>query len=314
MAEQQGAVAEEAPEELEVIETPDGLPPADESEQSSEGQQQPSDDDEDERLGEGEEDEQPTDKRRARRERRRQSRENKDRLLDRLVSENRELVNRLANLENTQLATSHMTLDHRLNTARTTYASASDIMRKAEESGNIADVIEAMRIRDAAAAEVTALEPEVQRLMQARQQPQQPQPQGPPPEAVSLQNAWREANPWYTDNPSDNNSAIARAISNQLVGEGLMPTSIDHWREVTRRLNEMAGANNQQEAPRQRKGPPVNATRTGAAAANPGNNRVYLSADRVQAIKGMGRWEDKTQRDAMIRAYQKWDRENAGRN
>lgn len=320
MAEQ--AADAEVVEELEIIETPDGLPPAgDDTVQAAPAEAGNDDeDDEDERLGTGEDDNDveitPAEKNRRKREKRRQAQQAKDRALDHLRAQNEAMAARLAALETNQLATSHMTLEQKLTQARATRAQADEIARAADEAGNTKDVIEAMNLRAAAEQEIAALEPEVRRLSQARAQPQQQEQSGPPREAIELQNAWRAANPWYRDDPNDQNSTIARAISNQLTADGLLPKSIDHWREVTRRLNEMAAANNDDTAARstQRKGPPVNAQRSGAGGGGAnGRKQVYLSGDRVQAMKDAGIWDDIPRRDAQIRAYQQWDRENSDR-
>lgn len=314
-------------EELEIIETPDGLPPPGDDTVEAAAQQDDDDgeDEGDERLGSNENDDdgaEPTqaDRRRRQRERRRQSRENKDRLLDNLRAENQALATRLAAVETSQIATSHLTLDQRLSAARANAAQAAEIMRRAEEAGNFGDYRTAEKFHDEALAEAKALEPEVQRLSQVRQQPQQ-QTQGPPPEAIALQNAWKEANAWYSDDPNHadpqvrSNSNMARLISGQLLNEGLMPTTVAHWREVTRRMNEMAAGNraDDDEPQRQqaRKGPPVNAQRTGAGNGTPGKNQVYLSADRVEAMKMAGIWDDIPRRNAQIKAFQQWDRENS---
>lgn len=307
-----------AEEELiEVIETPDGQPPAEEVDTTDENAEDEEHDDEDERLGDNEEaeDDKPKRKRRSHAERnafRKQQEAARLQELAELRQFRDAATQRLAALENNAITSNAFSLEQQLQQARNVHAEAERVLAAAIEAGNGPDAAQALRYRDAAAADIATLTPVVQNLSNQRQQLQQ-QPAADPTlqQAQQLQQTWRSYNSWYSDDNGDAASNEARRISNQLVGEGLAPSSIAHWQELTRRINAMAA---EADAPPQRngrKGPPVSAQR-GEQTPQSSANRVYLSPERVAAIKDAGAWDDPAARNRYIKAYQKYDRENAG--
>ena len=108
-------------------------------------------------------------------------------------------------------------------------------------------------------------------------------------------------------------SLVAKAIDGGLIAEGFDPSSKKYWKELDRRLaerlphrfdNEDDEDYNQPKSGR--RGPPVGGSRD----ITPGKRQVYVSPERVQALKDAGYWDDPQARERMLKAYSNYDRAN----
>ena len=114
-----------------------------------------------------------------------------------------------------------------------------------------------------------------------------------------------------------------RALDESLSAEGYDPTSKEYWDELTarvkRRLPERfkKGARvrdeddddmEEDEKPRANAGPKFS---SGGRERPLKKGEVYVSAERKQAMKEYGVWDDKVARDRMLRKYAQWDAELA---
>lgn len=306
----------EQDEELEVVETP-----------IEEGQQQQpagdaaaaadDDDDEDEgddRLAQSEDDSDEDitsqssnrERRRKRREIQKRARDAAQRELEMLRRTVAELSQRVSATETHAVSTNVQTLEQRLAAAQAEVQQAERIIAAATEAGNGNDVVAAMRIRDEAIANARQLEYTRQQMVEQARRPATPQID---PNVVNYAKEWMTANPWYDPQGADRDSALTKAIDNELAREGFNPATREYWEELTARvaaeLGEDSGAADDTPAKPRRKAPPTGNTREHAPPST--RKQIYVTPERKQAMIEAGVWDDPVRRQAMLRAYQAYD-------
>ena len=152
---------------------------------------------------------------------------------------------------------------------------------------------------------------ELTRIKQAAaQRPQQPQPLDP---ILKMQaENWLERNKWYDPAGTDMDSKITLTIDQALAAEGWNPKTPQYWDELDARLKKHLphryksgynGGNSTQRSPVAGSGR--------SEAGGKGAGEYRLSADRVQAIKDAGAWEDPVARAKMVKRYMEYDKQNA---
>lgn len=300
-------------EELIPVETP---PEGDDDQDEDENQ-------EDERLAQSEDDSDEDISTSSNRERRRKRREMQKKARDAAQRELAELRQTVAMLSQrvsqseTQAATANANtaaadVQARYNKAVADMQQAERVIAAATEAGNGEDVVAAMRIRDQAIAEAQQMQAEYQQLEAARQQAATPQVD---PTVVTYAREWMEANPWYDPNGADRDSALTKAIDNELAREGYNPTTRIYWEELTARVAEALGegAEGAEESPRspRRRAPPTGNTREHAPVST--KKEIYVTPERKQAMIEAGVWDDPVARNRYLKAYQAYDRDNTAR-
>ena len=293
-------------DELIPIETP---PEEDEdSKVAAEDEGDDDDDDEDSRLAESDEDSEEeirTSRNKRRNNRRRdihrrakETAEEKIRLLEQA---NAEMLRRLASVEGHALNNNAQTLDERLAKAQRDVQQAEHFIAKATEAGNGDDVVAAMRIRDQAMAETNQLHQARQQFEQARKQAATPQVN---PAVVNYAKEWMSANTWYDPSGRDRDSALTKAIDNEIVQEGYNPATREYWEELTARVADALGEETPAPKPK-RRGPPTGNTREHAPVST--KREIYVTPERKQAMIEAGVWDDATLRQRYLKAYQSYD-------
>lgn len=273
-------------------------------------------DDEDERLAQSEDDSDEDiskqanhDRRVKRRDRQKRAREAAQRELEMLRRTVTELSQRVAQTENHAASVNVQTLEQRLLQAQAEVQQAERVIAAATEAGNGNDVVAAMRIRDEAIAQAQQLAMAKQQYEQARQQASVPRVD---PNVVNYAKQWMEANPWYDPQGRDRDSALTKAIDNELASEGYDPGSREYWEELTSRVAEAIGGEDAsaaaQSKPR-RKAPPTGNTREHAPVST--KKEIYVTPERKAAMIEAGVWDDPVRRQAMLRAYQAYDNGSA---
>lgn len=297
--------AEMQDEELIPVESQDE---ADHHEEHHDGEN----DDGDTRMSESLNDE-DQERREAKREERRRQKERQRYARDKtreemqwLIEQNKVLQKRLEAVEHHALTAQKGSLDQNYNAALHTVRAAEDALAKAIEIGDGTRVPELLRQRDQAMAQAA----EINRV---KDQFSRPQPQQNS-EVADRAQRWAEKNPWFNANGGDPDSAAARAIDAKLASEGFDPATKRYWRELDRRLadrlphrfanDEDSDYTDQQQSGR--KGPPVGGSRE---ISSPGSKKVFVSAERMQAMKDAGYWDDPVLRQRMLKRYQEVDRE-----
>lgn len=241
-----------------------------------------------------------------RREIQKRAKENAQRELDMLRHTNAELMRRVAAIEGHTLQSSEQGLDQRLQQTLYEIRQAEQIMARATEAGNGEDVVAAMRIRDEAMSRAQQLQYNKQQMAQVREQAAQPTGD---PRVQSYAQEWMQANPWYSPQGGDDDSAVVNAIDAAMTAQGYDPTSRAYWEELTRRVaarvSDEDGGDSRQSAPR-RKAPPQGNTREHAPTST--RKEVYVTPERKAAMIEAGIWDDPVARNRMLKAYQAYDK------
>jgi hypothetical protein len=277
--------------------------------------EEPDDADEpdDERLSESrnEEEDERREARRSERKRRRETqryaRDKSKEELEWLKEQNRVLQQRVEAVETHAIATQKGSIEqsynHALNAVRATEAA----LGKAIEIGDGAKVPELLRQRDQAMARATELN-------RVKNQAVAPPPVMQSREVKEQAEQWADRNRWFNPNGNDPDSVAAKTVDAGLVAEGFDPTSKRYWRELDRRLSErlphrFADDDDSDYTPNQRtgrRGPPVSGSRE---ISSPGSRKVYLTPERVNALKEAGYWDDPVLRQRMLKRYLETDRD-----
>jgi hypothetical protein len=207
---------------------------------------------------------------------------------------------RMRNLEHNTATQKFVALEQRIQEAAEEVKAAEYIISQAVNAGNGEDVAQAIRIRDEAIGTVKQLQSYKARAQQpVQQQQQQRQPQA---ETMSMKLAkdWAESNDWFDPNGGDEKSKKMLEIDKGLINEGYNPDNLEYWRELDKRAEQLNK--------RGRGGPPIGSGREHVSSA--GRNEVYLSPERVDALKQLGVYGDKAAMSPYLKQYAKWDREN----
>ena len=265
------------------------------------------DDDEDARLAESDDDnDEEVSKNQKRRQKRREvqkrAKEAAQRELETLRQLNADLIRRVSAIETHTANSNAQTLEQKLAQAVAEVQQAEHVIAKATEQGNGDDVVAAMRIRDQAIYEAQRLNAAKQEFEQTRQQSAQPQAN---PAVMSYAKQWMDANPWYDPQGGDRDSALTKGIDNELAREGYNPASREYWEELTARVSEAIGGNDEPKAKPRRKAPPTGGTREHAPVST--KKEIYVTPDRKQAMIEAGVWDDPVLRQRYLKAYQAYD-------
>jgi hypothetical protein len=225
-----------------------------------------------------------------------------------LMRELAEAKERLAALEARNVNVDAYTAEQRYNSALQQVQMAENALKEAFETGDGDKAIRAQRLRENSmqlAREANALK---EQLKTAIQQPVAPKMDA---RAESYAQNWVTDNPWFNPSGDDEDSAIARAIdeawSREALSQGITPASEEYWDELDVRVKRRLGS----VADRRKKAvPPVSGR---GEASRPSTNRdesVYLSKERIEALKQANVWDDPVQRKRFIQRFKEYDRQN----
>ena len=246
--------------------------------------------------------------RRRRKESQRYARDKTKEEMQWLIEQNQQLQRRLEAVETHAISAQKGSLDQNYNQALYGVQAAEQALAKAIEIGDGSRVPELLRQRDQALARAA----EINRTKQTFDQPRQ---QAPANVGVVEMKArqWAADNAWFNPNGKDNDSEVVKAIDAALAREGIDPSSDAYWDELDNRLSKYLPHRFAEEEdsgysqPKGgRRGPPVGGGREMSA---PGSKKVYVSAERVNAMKEAGYWDDPVMRQRMLKRYAEADRE-----
>lgn len=302
-------------DELEIVEIPAegeeiATEPAAEAEAPAEDA-----DDEDERLAQDDGDDEDADdakddtaarkRRKTRRERQKRAQQQSDAEKEILRTQLAEVTNRLIALEGNAVNNTELGIDQRLAQAQRTFNEAKAILAQAIDAGNGADAQQALDIRDAAAAEIQQLSGAKQHVTQLREQATQPRVD---PRVEFHKTQWVDANKAWFDGRSED-SQIALAIDRAVAGEGYDPATPAYWSEVSRRCTARFGSpSDTRQSANPRRSPPPQSNSREHVPDGARSNKVYVTAERKQAMIDAGMWDDPEKRNRVLKAYQEQDR------
>lgn len=202
--------------------------------------------------------------------------------------------------------------DHAIAKAAEEIDLAERVIAKAVESGNGADVTQAMRYRDQAMQKAQQLQYAKQ---QAAQQRPQPQTQQIDDMTMHYAKEFMAENPWYDSQGRDEDSAVVIAIDQSLAKDGFNSQTEEYWDELrkrtARRLPEKFKNQKTREVKEERVargGPAVGSGREHAPATT--RKEIYLSPERKQALIDAGVWDDPILRMKYAKRYSEYDRAN----
>lgn len=253
----------------------------------------------------------------ARRERNRQRRaESKQRRKDHIASLKRELAardsvindlaGRVAQVERKATGGEMAQLDAAEREAANAYNHFRQVNKQAIEQADGEVAIEAQERMFAARQRVEQIK-NIKQAMVNRQQ----QPQPLDPRLVTHAQSWVADRSWYDPSGNDEDSAMVLSIDNRLAQEGWNPTTPEYWDELSRRVDKYlphrsgVGYNKS----RNRGSVPVAGSGRETSGSASSNGAYKLSAERVQALKDAGMWDDPKQRAAAIQRFKQFDKE-----
>lgn len=258
--------------------------------------------------------------RQERKQRQREKEERVQRELAQAKEQNRQLAKRLENLERRNSGAEVAQIDTVLKQAEGAVAFFKDQIADAASKND------GQRIAEATEKMIQARE-RVKQLTNVKQahERQQSAPAPLDENMVTLANDFMAKHKWYKPDGQDNDSVLMRTIDNMVAGEGWDPTTREYWQELDSRVKKYlphrakgakVSGNDQGESEAQPKGKPksvVSGSGSGSAGSSgAGKTTFKLSAQRVQAIKDAGMWDDAAQRNKMIRNYMAYDKANKG--
>ncbi len=258
--------------------------------------------------------------RQAKRQKEREERERLQAEINAQRTQNAQLADRLAALERSNVSAELAQLDVAISNAQHQVALQEGIIAEASRQNNGQLVAEATRKM----LEAQQAAQNLSRLKQARtMQASQPAAPALDPMVVSFATKFMNENRWYNPQSGDTDSRIMLALDDALAREGFMPNTPQYWDELKKRAKRYL--------PHRFSGAQANGTETGdnpppkpkgmRGGGNVGTNGggtapkgfYRLSAERVQAIKDAGMWDDLELRKKMIAQFRDYDRRNGNK-
>ncbi len=225
-----------------------------------------------------------------------------------LLKRNDELERRLSAQEQRAHHSDLSTIDAQIQQVANELNQANYVIKEAINQGNGDDASQALIYRDNAAAKL-------QQLQYAKMQAaQRPIPQAPTVDQLTMHYAkeFLSENPWYDLNGGNEDSAIMLAIDQSLAKDGLNSSTPEYWQELrtraAKRLPERFGAPKQEPKEERvtRGGPNISSGKEHAPSST--RKEVYISPERVSALKEAGVWDDPVLRQKYVKRYMEYDK------
>ena len=126
---------------------------------------------------------------------------------------------------------------------------------------------------------------------------------------------WLEKNNWYDPQAKDQDSFMVRQLDQRLAEEGWNPSTPQYWEELDARVKKYLPHRAKQSYNPNQSGSRPRVPVAGSGRESGGNSNAQgsyrLSADRVQALKDAGMWDDPKQRADAVTRYKQFDRDAA---
>lgn len=276
---------------------------------------------------------------RSRRERAKRARDRERVELNFYAKRNEELEKRLMQLEGRTAQNEGAAIDQRITSIKAQLANADAVIREALKKPNGAgadDFVEAQRIRDELRDQLNTLttskqtheqRTKVEREARDSQVGQSvPRMERPDPKTLRYARDWADQHDWFDFQGTDEDSVIVRAIDESLAGDGFDPSTPEYWEELTSRVkrrlperfkNGAAAARADEDDDDVDDVATEARPKTGPKFSSGGRERplkkgeVYVSAERKEAMKQYGVWDDPVARNRMLKKYAQWDAELA---
>lgn len=243
----------------------------------------------------------------------------KDVKLQQLERQNRELLERMAQLDQRVRGSEVHRVDNDLEDAQNRIAFAKMKIKEAAETGNGELLVNAQEMLQDSTKQFEALAGLRERMIKQPVVPQQPKKPTQDPRVQRLAADWLRNNPWYDPNGGDPDSKRALLQDQALHEEGFDPTMPEYWEELDDRLQKLLPhryTDTTDDEPRRTSRPRnvVTASGRNTPSSTGGANQFTLSRDQVQAMKDAGMWDDPVKRAKMIKRYAVESRNIANRS
>jgi hypothetical protein len=238
-------------------------------------------------------------------------------LINNLRTQNQQLAERLAHLEKRTSGAELARVDKAIDDTEVQIEYAKMKMREAVANQDGDAVVKAQELMYESQRKVESLKSIKDQATRQMSQPPKPTMNVPDPAVQRNAAAWMERNKWYDPQAKDMDSEIAQRLDKKLTDEGYDPSSPEYWDELDDRVAKYLPHRMESDMGKKKDKPKYRSIQTSSgreSASSSGGVDFRLSADRVQAIKDMGAWDNPDQRAKMIKSYAKYDRENKGRN
>lgn len=311
--------------------------PADKEEAEVEDDRDEEDDKEESRLGTSEELESEQERKdKSKHKSRRQRQKDAERRLrterDYLERRNDQLEREVVGLKKRMDSTDKSTLDQRIANAKTQIARAERIHADATTAGKGDEATEALKIRDNLRDSLRNMEARKEQIEKEEKEP--PAAEQPSPETISNVREWMGRNKWFDPSLKDQDSKVVRALDVSVGQDGFDPASPEYFEELDRRIAkylshrvkkgddaEETDPDDEEEPEERPQRKVVNGKgkkssggprfRTGGPGRDLKDNEVFLTPDRIAALKDSGAWDDPVLRQKMLKRYKEWDIEHA---
>jgi hypothetical protein len=226
-----------------------------------------------------------------------------------LLRELLEAKERLAALESRNIQSDSQTAEQRYQYALQQVEYAEQQLKEAFETGDGDKAIKAQRLREQSVRAAYDAE-ELKKKLNNPQLQKKASVLDPMTENHAEQ--WMRKNPWFNPSGEDEDSAIARAIDEAWAREaqksGINPSSEHYWDELDARVKRRLGkADTDRE--RKKSAPPVTG-RGDSSRPSTGDNKVFVSPERKEALMKMNAWDDPAIRKRYLKAYREYDKQS----
>ena len=229
-----------------------------------------------------------------------------------LERKNEELARRLAAVENAATSYQFAQVDKAIEDEATRVEYAKMKLLQASQNNDAAAQVEYLEQLQEAKQRLAQIQTYKKQQLELVKQPKQNVPTPASETVRENATAWLSKNKWYDPQARDTDSRIAKVIDQELAADGWDPADPEYWDELDNRLSARLphryAARNGTSA--KRSGPTAS-SRVASTTARSANT-ITLSRERVQAIKDAGAWDDPARRNAMIKAYAAYDKQNRG--
>jgi hypothetical protein len=245
------------------------------------------------------------DKRRMRKDYHKQVSVEKDIKLQQLERQNHQLLERLSIVERKTLGSELARLDKRIEDEQSRVIFAKQKIKEAAETGNGDLMVSAQDMLIESSRNHEALT-NLKKRSVAPQRQQTIQPVDPMLQRHAAN--WMAKNDWYDPNGKDPDSRRALNEDQILAEEGYDPKTAEYWQELDKRLQRVVPhryTDDMDETPVRTQRPRTVVTGSGRESTSQrgGANQLYISPDKVKAMKEAGLWEDPEKRARMIKRY-----------
>lgn len=247
-------------------------------------------------------------RRRQERHNRKQAQRHREETLRRELSARDSIINELRQkvdlIERRNTGSEAAQLENAKKQVAQSYNFFKDQIRVATEAGNGAAVAEATEKMIQSQRKFDELAGYERSLKQ-----QQNTPQPLDPRLANQAESWMKRNSWYDPGAKDQDSGIVLTLDQRLASEGWDPTTKEYWDELDSRVKKYLPHRAIRGKISDTK-PRSVVTGSGREASNPQSGTFKLSAERVQALKDAGIWDDPKQRAEAAKRFREYDKQN----